>query len=614
MTLSPNMLLKTNGTIIRVLEIKENQVFVIDCIKQTMPIWIDRSSVAVGNDVSCTEEDLCMETDRILSDLATMEPEQVRVAHERFTMIAAVLSVLSDLKERNRMIDRISQEQQVSKQTIRYYLCLYLAYQKMAVLVPKSRYVSENLTQDQKNMRWALNKFYYTRHKNSLKEAYTMLIKEKYTDEYGKVLEEHPSYYQFRYFYRKHKKLQTCYISRDGIKSYERNNRPLTGDGIQEYTPYVGMAMLDATICDIYLVNDAGGLVGRPILTAAIDGYSSLCVGYSLQWEGGIYSVKTLMKNILTDKVQWCKERGIQIKRETWNANQLPAVFITDAGSEYRSETFEQIAELGVTVINLPSYRPELKGAVEKFFDLVQDSYKPYLKGKGVIEPDFLERGVHDYRKDACLTMDEFERILLYCIIYYNSQRIIENYPYTDDMLKAQVKPYANTIYEWGCHQSSVNLIPVDYLTVMMTLLPRSIGTFTRKGLKINKMRYHAEGFTEEYLRGGTAVVAYNPDDVSNVWLLREGKYIPFELIESRYREKSLQEVETMMGMKKELVKVVSSENLQAKVDLAAHIQTIAEMASQKQVVSLKEIRKNRMRERSRTHLDLVKGGTADVD
>ena len=127
-------------------------------------------------------------------------------------------------------------------------------------------------------------------------------------------------------------------------------------------------------------------------------------------------------------------------------------------------------------------------------------------------------------------------------------------------------------------------------------------------------MRYHAEGFTEEYLKGGTAVVAYNPDNVSKVWLLREGKYIPFELIESLYREKSLQEVETMMGMKKELVKVVSSENLQAKVDLAAHIQTIAEMASQKQVVSLKEIRKNRMRERSRTHLDLVKGGTADVD
>ena len=53
----------------------------------------------------------------------------------------------------------------------------------------------------------------------------------------------------------------------------------------------------------------------------------------------------------------------------------------TDMGSEYKSENFEQITELGVTVVNLPSYRPELKEAVEKFFDLVQSTYKPYLKG-----------------------------------------------------------------------------------------------------------------------------------------------------------------------------------------------------------------------------------------
>lgn len=51
--------------------------------------------------------------------------------------------------------------------------------------------------------------------------------------------------------------------------------------------------------------------------------------------------------------------------------------------------------------INLPAYRPELKGAVEKFFDLVQGNYKKHLKGKGVIEPDYQERGAHDYRKDV---------------------------------------------------------------------------------------------------------------------------------------------------------------------------------------------------------------------
>lgn len=42
---------------------------------------------------------------------------------------------------------------------------------------------------------------------------------------------------------------------------------------------------------------------------------------------------------------------------------------------------------------NLPAYRPELKGPVEKFFDLIQTEYKKYLKERSVIEPDYRERG-----------------------------------------------------------------------------------------------------------------------------------------------------------------------------------------------------------------------------
>lgn len=38
-------------------------------------------------------------------------------------------------------------------------------------------------------------------------------------------------------------------------------------------------------MCDIYLVSDEGGLIGRPILIACIDACSGLCCGYSLTWE-----------------------------------------------------------------------------------------------------------------------------------------------------------------------------------------------------------------------------------------------------------------------------------------------------------------------------------------
>ena len=154
------------------------------------------------------------------------------------------------------------------------------------MLLPKVCKKDNVLTVDEKNMKWALNKFFYSKDRQSLKSTYTIMLKEKYCDSYGVLFDTYPSFYQFRYFYRKTKNMQTYYISRDGLSNYQRNKRPLLGDGIQEFAPVVGTGMLDATVCDIYLIDETNSLVGRPILTACIDAYSGLCCGYTLTWEG----------------------------------------------------------------------------------------------------------------------------------------------------------------------------------------------------------------------------------------------------------------------------------------------------------------------------------------
>ena len=485
-------LLRSGDTIIRVLEVQGGRVLIIDCIKRTMPVWIEVDTLESYSE--CSSNELSEVTGGIMVGTDDLDADQRKTMYERYTTIAPVLSFVADDRMRSQLICSAAEEYGVSKATVRSYLCLYLAYMDVTVLAPRRREDKRDLTQDEKNIRWALNKFFYTTKKQSLMTAYTMMLKEKYCDSLGVLAEDYPSFYQFRYFYRKTRNLQNFYISRDGLKNYQRNNRPLTGEGVQEFAPAVGTGMLDATVCDIYLVNDTGSLVGRPILTACVDAYSGLCCGYSLSWEGGVYSLRGLMLNIIADKVEWCSRFGISIHREDWDCDMLPATFITDMGSEYTSENFEQIAELGVKVVNLPSYRPELKGLIEKFFDLVQESYKKHLKGKGVIEPDYQERGAHDYRKDACLTMADFEKIILHCIIYYNSQRIIENFPYTEDMTAGQVKPYASQIWNWGKSQIGANLIGIGKRELMLTLLPRTTGKFSRSELKMNKLRYHCEG------------------------------------------------------------------------------------------------------------------------
>ena len=598
-SLKVNEIISVDGVRFRVLKIKGDEVLVINCERNVVPKWIDISEIHEWNIVN----------DFDLPSIDDLEPNQRKVAYERYSLIAPIIPFICDNRERNYVISRVSQEQGISKQTIKYYLWLYLVYQNITSLAPKEK-EGKTLTQHQKNIRWALNKFYYNSKKNTLKTAYTLMLKEKYCNALGELYEEYPSFDQFKYFYRKHRMVANQIISREGLKAYQKDCRPLLGD-MNEYLSGLGgsCVALDATVCDIYLVGDAGQLIGRPILLAAVDMFSGVCCGYALTWEGGTYSLRSLMLNIVVDKVKHCKKFGIEINNEDWDCRGLPYYFMTDRGKEYTSETFEQISDLGVQIINLPSYRADLKSKVEKFFDVIQNLYKPYLKGRGVIEPDFQERGAHDYRKDACITLDEFEKILLHSIIHYNTKSVVDKFPFTEDMFESGVKPYRNAIWNY-MQQQGTGLIQVKQEDVVLTLLPRTPAKFTRKGLMANGIRYrHTDGnYTQRYLSGDYVTVAYNPEDVSQVWLFEDGKYIPFDLIEGRYAYKTIGEVEEMRAKQKDLVKEVERELLQAQIDHVSHIEYVVDAKpTRKGETTIKGVIENRRKEQSRTHKDYVK-------
>lgn len=598
-----NDIIQSGSAIYRIIDITDTQVFVVDCKKKSMPKWLDLSSLQGYTFCS-------LETGE-LQDINELDMQSRKTAYERFSVISNILPFITDKNKRSAMISNIVDDKGISRQTVCTYLWQYLVYQNISIFAPKPKEKKIGLSLDEKNMRWALNRYFYTQHKNTLTTAYTLMLKGKYCDCAGKLLEQYPSFYQFRYFYRKHRKMENYLISRNGIKHYQRKYRPLLGDGIQDFAHSIGFGMLDATVCDIYLVNDTGLVIGRPILTACVDAYSGLCCGYSLSWEGGVYSLRNLMLNVVADKKAFCSKYGIQIDAAEWSCAKLPSTLITDMGKEYVSETFEQISDLGVTVINLPPYRPELKGMVEKFFDIIQNLYKPHLKGKGVIESDFQERGGHDYRKDACLTLTDFEKIIIRCIVYYNTKIIKDNFPYTEKMLTENVQPYSNAIWNHALSQMGANLISVDSPTLILTLLPRTTGRFTRKGLVVNKLHYRNPKYTEQFLSGGNAKVAYNPEDVSSIWLIENGEYVPFELIESRFTGKSMVEVANAKDRQKAIVAKSKPETLQARIDLTKHIEVISNNAV-KGKSDIKGIRENRKREQIKTHIDYTKEGAVN--
>lgn len=587
--MKPLDLFRYNSQVHRLLDSKDDKALIINCEKVSMPFWIDFSSL--DEDVT---EDFFLSIDCI----DTLSPENRKIAQFRFTLISPILPFVSDDYMRSLLINQISNTQGISKQTIRKYLCVYLVYQNISCLAPKEK-SKKLLSQDEKNFRWALNRYYYSYLKHTVKGTYFLMLKDKYTDRSGNLIDGYPPFHRFRYFYTKTKNEQNRIISREGLSKYKRNYRPLVNGGVNAFANSIGVGMFDSTILDIYLINEAKELVGRPYLTACVDAYSGLCCGYALTWEGGVYSIKCLLFNIIADKVAWCKQFGIDITKDDWNCTMLPATFMTDKGREYTSYALEQITDLGVNIVNLPPYRPDLKSCVEQFFNVIQNLYKPHLKGKGVIESDYQERGAIDYRKTASLTLKQLETIILKCIVYYNTERIVERISYGADTI---VKPYSNEIWNDSMVKPGANLIEVDKELLTLTLLPRTKATFTRKGLLFRKLHYFADGFTNEYLNGGSVDIAYNPDSISNIWLLKNSGYIKFSLIDN-LEDMSFDFASKALSEKEQYLKTFESNEIKARISLIGYIETISNLGSQ--TITTKAVRKTRSKEKQKERKDL---------
>ncbi len=151
------------------------------------------------------------------------------------------------------------------------------------VLPPKEE------TLEQKNFSWAIEEFYFSAKKMSLRNAYDLMLLSRYTDQDGRLVEGAPSWYSFRhYFYGKnyHRKSRNT-IARNGLSDYQRNKRPLFGSAC-EWKNRIGAYQMDATQADIYLVSrlDRKAVIGRPNIYLAVDTATQLN-SRRVCWPGG---------------------------------------------------------------------------------------------------------------------------------------------------------------------------------------------------------------------------------------------------------------------------------------------------------------------------------------
>ena len=149
-------------------------------------------------------------------------------------------------------------------------------------------------------------------------------------------------------------------------------------------------------------------------------------------------------------------------------------------------------------------------------------------------------------------------------------------------------------------------MIPATKQQIILTLLPRTKGVFTRFGLKVNKMRYKNENYMEQYLSGGEVTVAYNPNNISNIWLIENGNYIKFYLIEQRYTDKQLIEMELIENERKKIINEALDEDEQFKIDFARSLQTITSNINKPQKINTKHTVSTKNKSKKECHINYM--------
>lgn len=450
---------------------------------------------------------------------------------KRLSLIAELMEeeiYIMDKKARNKKIKELAERERT---TVKRIQKLYFRQLAGRLLVEERKLPEKQETQEQKNFRWAIDTFYYSAKKMSLRSAYDMMLLSRYTDADGHLIDNHPSWHSFRHYYYDgdyHAKSKVT-IARNGLTDYQRNKRPLFGSAMS-WRDKIGAFQMDATQADIYLVSrlDKSAVIGRPNIYMAVDTTTQLIAGIYVGLDAGEQAVINCLANAAMDKVEFCKQYGIEIKPDEWPNTGLPGEIITDKGKEFIGNRMEELAmRYGIEFESLPPFRPDGKSLVEKSFDLIQQKYKPALRGKGVIEADAQERWAVDYRSQAVLTLEDFTKVIIHCVLYLNSCRIIQN------CQVGEVSPVAAELWKWYDSQGDSMVIPVSGERLYQFGLPRKSATLSRKGISNQGLWYTGAEYKKLLERkkvGDTIQIAYDPDNVSRVYLMEGMEYIPFGL------------------------------------------------------------------------------------
>lgn len=454
-----------------------------------------------------------------------------------------------------------------------------------------------NITEEVKvQIEHVINKYYRKKNNYSLKDVYNFMLRDFYSDRYKENGElkyriwdatRTPSYHQFYYWFKKLEDPKKDIQFRKSTKEYELKHRPILGNSKSETNGPGTRFQIDATIADIYLVSslDVNKVIGRPVIYAVLDVYSRIITGLYVGLEGPSWiGAMMALDNMVADKVEFCKQYGIDITPEQWPTHHLPEIIIADRGEFEGYSVDNLINNLNIKIENTTAYRGDLKGIVERKFRTFNGKLKQ--KAPGAIQKEYRERGDQDYRLNATLNLKEFTSLIITMALHHN-QKVIDKYPVEKEMVAEGLVPTPINLWSWGIQNRTGRLRTIDRNILRLNVLPRGKATISRAGIKFKNLLYGSQRAIEEdwylKLKNRSVEVVYDPRHVEKIYIPHDNG-MDFEtciLLEpsQQYKEDFLEEIVFQQQLRNELEEIERTNQIQLTVNTDAAMEEIIKNA-----------------------------------
>ena len=352
---------------------------------------------------------------------------------------------------------------------------------------------------------------------------------------------------QFAYHFKKLESALVRVVKQVGRKRFNLSQRIQIGHA-KEGIPFPGHTyIIDSTVIDVYCVSaiDRKLLIGRPVVYVVIDAFSQMILSVHVALEGpDMEQAKIALYRAITDKTALLQNLGLKGCAGGHVQGVRPLFVYADRG-ELHSKEGRALAEIVQIAMSVAApYRADWKALVERYFGIQNQEQVHWMPGAVRLRERQRdkERGDHDHRHDAVLTVNDLSRILLNLAAEWNLTHDMSKHV-SCRMLRGKIDATPLAFWNYGVEELLGGTTTVERDVAIREFLPSLAAKADKRGIHLlENLRFTTpwmqrdDDYFEVLQKYKRLEVYLDPDAPRSAYVLNplDNKLVHFQLVDTR--------------------------------------------------------------------------------